>query len=233
MARVGAGARIELERGAGLRERGRQASCRRPRLRPGALVLHPAAGRGQADRQRRELEALRHAPGEHVERAIALGGQQDVSTEIVQAGQFVAPRDGVALPGLRRRGPPAGRDGGGQERDQGHPVLRIGDGEGPDRRQEEEVERQHRADRQRHRHPPARERGGAQHDDEQRQSHGRRIGDGEGLQRRHTEAEEHQAGDELQPVASRRHGAQARRSATSSTSSALMPAKGSRTPPAP
>ena len=70
MARVGAGARIELERGAGLRERRRQVVSSTTTSRPAPWCRIPAAGRRQADCQRRELEALRDAPGEHVERAM-------------------------------------------------------------------------------------------------------------------------------------------------------------------
>ena len=54
-----------------------------------------------------------------------------------------------------------------KKRDEGDPVLWIGNGERADRRQEEEIERQHRHQRDDDRDAEAGDRGGAEHDEEE------------------------------------------------------------------
>ena len=160
---VGALAGIELERPARLRQRGVEGADIERELLAAALVDAPALIAGQADGHSGELEAASDVPGEHLDRAGRLRGQQHVAGQIEQPRHLVPPRDGVARAILRRRRQIAGDDRHDEEREQRDPVLRIGDRERADRRQEEEVERQHRQERDGDRRPEPGERRGAEH----------------------------------------------------------------------
>ena len=88
---------------------------------------------------------------------------------------FATALDGFASPFLRGGRELAGDDGCHDERDQGDPVLRVGNREGADRREIEVIQDQGRGDRRHHRDREPRQRGGAEHDQEQRQRDGRRV----------------------------------------------------------
>ncbi len=79
--------------------------------------------------------------------------------------ELVAPRHRLAGPGARHRRQVAGHQAHGQQREQRHPVLRIGDRQRADRRQEKEVEGEDRGERGRDRHPERRRRRHQQDDD--------------------------------------------------------------------
>ena len=140
-----------------------------------ALQDPPAAIVGKADRHPGQLEAMGDMPRQHFDCARGLRGQKDVPRQIEQTGQFVAPGDGLARPILCRRRQIAGDDGHRQEYEQGDPVLRLGDGEGANRRQEEEVQREHRRDRRDERYLQARHGRGTEHDQQQRHCRRRRA----------------------------------------------------------
>ena len=96
VAAVGALMGVELERAAGPRQRvvqRRRCRAQSPRRRPGGRA---SPDRRQADRDRRQLEAARDVPRQHIERAGRFGRQQHVTREIEEARQLVAPRDGLA-----------------------------------------------------------------------------------------------------------------------------------------
>ena len=89
--------------------------------------------------------------------------------------QQLRPLNRSPLALLRRRKEVAANDGGDEKCDERHPVVRVGDREGADRREEKVIERQ----RRRHRHgdgdPFGPEGGGEQDQDQQRETRGRRI----------------------------------------------------------
>ena len=87
------------------------------------------------------------------------------------------------------------------------PVLRIGDRERADRRQEEEVEREHRHDRRDDRDPQPRQRRGAEHDQQQRQRHGRGADVGQRAQRHREAGDGREAEAENDEITSRREAA--------------------------
>jgi hypothetical protein len=108
-------------------------------------------------------------PRQHVEGARRLGRQQHVAAQVEQPRHLVAPRDRLARPRLRERRQIAGNHRGDQERNQRDPVLRVGDGKGPDRWQEVEIERQHRHHGDANRDAKTADGGDAEHDEQQRQ----------------------------------------------------------------
>ena len=75
----------------------------------------------------------------------SLRRQQHVAAQVVEPRELVPPLNRLARPRLRRRRKVARNDGDDEKREQRHPVLRIGDREVADGRQEEEVERHHGA----------------------------------------------------------------------------------------
>ena len=172
VAAIRALAGVELQRPTGFCERGIQdIDVDRDVTRP-TLVNGPAIVAGQSDGHLGELESACHLPGEGFHRGGSVGRQQDVPCQVEEAGDFVATCDGLTLASLRRRRQIAGDDGDGQKGEERDPVLRIGDGQCPNRRQKEEIEGEHRHDGHDDRDTKPRHRGGAEHDQEQRQRHG-------------------------------------------------------------
>ncbi len=83
---------------------------------------------------------------------------QQFLAELVEAFQFAAAADGFVGLFADTRGELAAHGGDKEKGGEGHPILRVGDGEGVDRRQKIIVEDQHRAERHHHRdgHSPHR-----------------------------------------------------------------------------
>ena len=159
-------------RRSGRRRRTRASSGRRRTpwsadARSSAIVRAPASktsqssprGSAMATNSRSNRRAIARASID--ERLAAVGDHQHVAAQVEQPRQLVAPPDRLLGPGPRHRRQVAGHQADGEKREQRHPVLRIGDGERADRRQEEEVEAQHRRDR-RHDGDPQARRGGDQ-----------------------------------------------------------------------
>ena len=105
---------------------------------------------------------------EDFDRAGGLRRQQHITRQVEQARHLVAARDRLASALLRRRRQIARNDSNDQERKQRDPVLRIDDGERADRREKEEVQREHGRDRHDDGHPETREGGGPEHDEQKR-----------------------------------------------------------------
>ena len=168
MAAVGALTGVELERAARLRQRVVQRAGVERDLLAAALVDAPALIARQADGHCRQLEPARHVPRQRVDGAGRLGRQQHVTRQIEETRHLVAPRDRFARPVLRRRREIAGDDRDDEKGEQRDPVLRIGNRECADRREEEEVERQHRHQRHHDRRPEAGQRRGAEDEQEAR-----------------------------------------------------------------
>ena len=168
------GAADILHGGAGHRfERLVQFSRRQVALGPegaGFEAIELADGR-QIDRGVLELEAGRHMAREIRDDIAALGRQQNVAAQFEQPRELVAAGERVALTLAGEERQPARDQADRQEREQRDPVLRIGDREGADRRQEEEVDAQHRRQRCRDRHPEPGSGRGQQHDDQEQQRH--------------------------------------------------------------
>ena len=141
-------------------------------------MIHPPVC-GSADRDSLEIEPSCDVPRESGHGVLAVGRQQDVATQIEQPRHFAPAVHRFTGPVLRRRRQLAGDDGGDDERDQGHPVLRVGNRERADRRQKKIVQDQRRGNRGHDRHQQTRKRSGAEHDEQQRQRHRRRIPDPE------------------------------------------------------
>ena len=166
---VGPLACVELQRATRLRQR-RVQRCRvNADVLAAALVDLPAVIARKTDGHSRQLEAPRHVPGERVDRADGLRGQQHVSRQVEQPRDLVPSRDRVNRTGLRGGRQIARDDGNDQEREERHPVLGIGDGEGADRREEEEVECEHGDDRHDGGDPQPPEGRRGEHDEQQRQ----------------------------------------------------------------
>ena len=87
--------------------------------------------------------------------------------------ELVAPRHRLAGPRARDRGQIAGHQADDQQREQRDPVLRVGDRQRADRRQEEEVEGQDRGEGGRDRHPQRRRRRHQEDDDQESHRDGR------------------------------------------------------------
>ena len=119
------------------------------------LEDEPLAPLRHADRHVVEIEAARDEAGERRVGRLAVGDEQDVAAQIEQARQLVAPRLGLLRARARDRRQVARDQADGEEREQRDPVLRIGDRQRADRRQEEEVEGQHRGKRGRRPRPTA------------------------------------------------------------------------------
>ena len=171
VAAIRALAGVELQRPTGCRERGIQdIDVDRDVTRP-ALVNRPAIVGGQSDGHLGELETACHLPGEGFHRGGSVGRQQDIPCQVEESGDFVATRDGLTLASLRRRRQIAGDDGDRQKGEERDPVLRVGDGQRSKRRKEEKIEGEHCHDRNDDRDTEPRRRGGAEHDQEQRQRH--------------------------------------------------------------
>ena len=111
------------------------------------------------------------------QRLAAVGHQQHVAAQIEEAGELVAPSDGFCGPGARDRRQVARDQAHGEKREQRDPVLRVGDRERANRRQEEEVQAQHGRDRRRDGSPKARGGGNEEHDHQIGRRHGRGVRD--------------------------------------------------------
>ena len=148
---------VELQRASGLRQGRVQHVGVDGDFLGSALVDLPAVVGRKADRHPGQLKATCDVSGQHLDGACGFGGQQHVPRQIEQTRHLVATRDRLARPILCRRRQIAGDDRDDQEGEQRDPVLRIGDREGANRRQKEEVQREHRHDRHEDRDPQARD----------------------------------------------------------------------------
>ena len=166
---VGPLACVELQRATRLRERRVQHRRVNADVLAAALVDPPAMIARKTDGHSRQLEAARHVPGERIDRADGLCGQQHVPRQVEQPRDLVPPRDRVDRACLRCGRQVARDDGHNQEREERHPVLGIGDGEGADRREEEEVESKHGDNRHDSGDPQPPEGRRRENDEEQRQ----------------------------------------------------------------
>ena len=111
------------------------------------------------------------------DRLRAVRGQQDVSAQIEQTGELVLSVDGFPRPGTRRGRQIAGDKTDGQKHEKCDPILRVGQIERPNRREKEEVERQHGEDRNRRGHPKPRGRRNQQHHEQKREANDHRVAD--------------------------------------------------------
>ena len=140
MTSVSSGVRVELERGLGGRKRrGELLLVERDGLRTGLENL-PVAPAGQRDSDEIEVESPGQRAGQDGDRLAALGHHQDVTAQVEQACQFVTASQRFLRARPRHRRQVAGDEADGQEREQGHPVVRICDRQRADWRQEEEIE---------------------------------------------------------------------------------------------
>ena len=91
-----------------------------------------------------QLERIGNMSRNRARHRRAAFGEQECTAERVQTLQIALPPSGVDFPLSRPARELTGDDRRHQERDECHPVLRVGDREGSHRGQKEEVETQHR-----------------------------------------------------------------------------------------
>ena len=101
--------------------------------------------------------------------------QEDVTAQVEKAAELVAARDRFLRARAGHGGQIARDQADRQEREQRDPVLRVCNREGPDGREEEEVEGEHRRKRRRHGNPQACGGSHEQDDDEKAERDGRRT----------------------------------------------------------
>ena len=121
-----------------------------------ALMHIPSSCSRQADGYRLEFETTGDISGNVSNRTLTVRGQQDVATQIEQTGDFL-----FACLGFTRSLPNRSRELTGDHRhnhehEQRHPILRVGDRQSVERRQQEEVKGQHRRHRDANRHAEVR-----------------------------------------------------------------------------
>ena len=113
----------------------------------------PVARARQRNRDELQVEPPGDRARQHRDRLAAVGHDQHVAAQVEQARQLVPAPQRFLRARARHGRQVAGHEADGQEREQGDPVLRVGNGQGADRRQEEEVEAEHRDDRRRRPRP--------------------------------------------------------------------------------
>ena len=108
------------------------------------------------DRDELQVEPAGDRSRKHRERFAALCHHQDIATEIEQARELVAAPDRFFRPVAGHSRQVARDQTHHEERKQRHPVVGIRDGERANRRQEEEIETEHRGDGRRDGHSQSR-----------------------------------------------------------------------------
>ena len=174
---VGARACVVLEHAPLSRDRLVQLRVRWMQIARPALQRRPALVAGDRDRHRIQLEPARDVPRQRRQRAVDVCREQDVPAEVEQPADLLPAFHGVVRAGLRDRRQLTADPRHDEERNERHPVLRIGNRERADRRQEEVVEREDAGNGRRGRDPHARQRRRAEDDEQQGQGNGGRIRD--------------------------------------------------------
>ena len=105
-----------------------------------------------------QVESTGDRSRQHRDRLAAVGDHQHIATQVEQARELVPSPHRFLRSRAGHRRQVAGHQADGQKREQRDPVLRIGNREGADWRQEEEVEAEHRHDRRDHGDPQTRRR---------------------------------------------------------------------------
>ena len=157
------------------RKPGRQLSLIEHQFLRSTRVHDPFGRAGHADRRVVEIEAARDEAGEPRARLLTVRNQEDVTAQVEQAAELVAARDRFLRARAGHGGQIARDQADRQEREQRDPVLRVCNREGPDGREEEEVEGEHRRKRRRHGNPQACGGSHEQDDDEKAERDGRRT----------------------------------------------------------
>ena len=170
---------VELERRLRRRRRPRSSS-RRSRATvdgaPASNTSHSPFAR-QRDRHELQVEAAGDRPRQH--RQIASRLSVITSTSRLRSNRRASSSRRPTASSVRARAmrrQVAGDEADREEREQRDPVLRLGNRERADRRQEEEVEGEHRHDRRGDGHPQARGRRDHEHDHQEGRRDGRRVG---------------------------------------------------------
>ena len=107
-----------------------------PHLLGAALMHIPSVIIRETDGHRGQFEPTGNVTRQHMDGASGFGGEQHIASEVEQPCHLIPSGDSLASPLLRSRGQVAGHDRDDEKCEERDPVLRVGDRERSERRQE-------------------------------------------------------------------------------------------------